>query len=125
MKKRLWITLLLAALSLWPAACQGAGPSEGNPTLMFFWAEGCPFCEQVMPIVNEIEDDYGRRLDVIYVSQDEEQGRETAHEYGIVGTPTILLLDRSGEPFQVLRGTLPAAVVEQAVQDLLAMEAQN
>ena len=67
-----------------------------------------------------IEQKYKRHLDVIYVSVDEAEGKELARESGVIGTPTFLLLDSEGTQVNVLRGSLPAPVIEKAIEDLIA-----
>jgi hypothetical protein len=71
------------------------------------------------PIVNGIGHKYGDRLNVLTVSLDESSGRELAREHGVFGTPTLLLLDEERIPVNVLRGSLPAPLIEQAVADLV------
>jgi thioredoxin-like negative regulator of GroEL len=74
----------------------------------------------VTPIVDGIRREYRGRLNVVYVSIDRSDSKELAQEYGVVGTPTILLLDSEGNQVDVLRGSFPPPLVEQAVEDLLA-----
>jgi len=70
--------------------------------------------------VDGIKRRYGRQIQVIYVSMDQQKGKEIAKEHQIVGTPTILLLDRDGNQVNILRGSLPPPLIEQAVVELLA-----
>jgi hypothetical protein len=49
------------------------------------------------PIVDEIGQKYGRQLDVVYAEVDQRQGQDLAKRHGIIGYPTILLLDSEGE----------------------------
>ena len=72
------------------------------------------------PIVDGIEQQYRRHIDVVYVSVDESEGKELAREYGVIGTPTFLLLDSEGNQVNILRGSLPAPVIEKAIEDLIA-----
>ena len=72
------------------------------------------------PIVNGIKREHRGRLNVVYVSMDQPAGKKLAKQHGVVGTPTILLLDGEGGRVNVLRGLLPPPLIEQAVQDLLA-----
>ena len=72
------------------------------------------------PIVDGIEQKYRRHIDVVYVSVDESEGKELAREYGVIGTPTFLLLDSEGNQVNILRGSLPAPVIEKAIEDLIA-----
>ena len=72
------------------------------------------------PIVDGIEQKYKRQIDVVYVSVDEPEGKELAREYGVIGTPTFLLLDSEGNQVNILRGSLPLPVIEQAIEELIA-----
>lgn len=69
--------------------------------------------------MNGIEREYGRRLNVIHVSMDEEAGVDAAHEMGVIGTPTVLLLNCSGEPVNRLQGVIPEQLIEEAVAELV------
>jgi thioredoxin-related protein len=77
------------------------------------------------PIVNGIRRETRGQLDVVHVSMDEARGRELAREYGVYGTPTLLLLDRAGNQVNVLRGSFPESIIEQAVSDLLEQDATS
>ena len=72
-----------------------------------------------MPIVNGIEREYRGQLNVVYVSMDEEEGLGVAREYGVIGTPTILLLDDQGEQVNIVQGVPAEPQVIQLVEDLL------
>ena len=72
------------------------------------------------PIVDGLGRQDGRQLDVVYAEIDEPDGKELAREYGVVGTPTILLLDRQGNQVRVLRGSFPSSLIEQAIEEALA-----
>ena len=72
------------------------------------------------PIVDGIEQKYKRHIDLVYVSVDETDGKELAREYGVMGTPTFLLLDSDGTQVSILRGSLPAPVIEKAIEELIA-----
>ena len=72
------------------------------------------------PIVDGIKREYRGRLDVVYAGIDRPDGKKLAGQYGVVGTPTILLMDSQGNQVNVLRGLLPPELIEQAIEDLLA-----
>ena len=69
-----------------------------------------------------IKREYRGQLDVVYVNIVRADGKELAKQHGVVGTPTILLLNSEGDRMNMLRGVLPPSVIEQAVEDLLAQE---
>ena len=70
--------------------------------------------------MNGIKREYRGRLNVVFVSLDRSDGRRLAKQYEVVGTPTILFLDREGSQVNVLRGALPAQLIKQAAEELLA-----
>ena len=72
------------------------------------------------PIVDGLRREYRGQLNVVYAEIDEPDGKELAKELGVVGTPTILLLDSQGEQVSALRGSFPSSLIEQAIQEVLA-----
>jgi thiol-disulfide isomerase/thioredoxin len=74
------------------------------------------------PIVDEVEKDYGRKINFVYVEMHTPKGKEEAREEGVMGTPTFLLLNGEGERVFMLQGVQPRPVFEQHLDDLLARE---
>jgi len=70
--------------------------------------------------VDELKHKYRGQINVVYVSVDRSKGKELAREYGVIGTPTILFLDREGNQVNGMRGALSQATIEQAIKKLLA-----
>lgn len=75
------------------------------------------------PIVDGIRREYKRQLNVVYVDMDKPDGKKLAKQHDVVGTPTFVLLDSEGNKVNVLRGSLPATLIEQAVENLVANQA--
>ena len=96
--------------------------AESGPSLLYFRANNCPYCKQMTPIVEEIERDYGQRLNVVYATVDEQEGKQLAREHGIIGYPAMLLLDSEGERVGLLHGVVPRPSLEGMVDDLLQAE---
>jgi len=111
----------LAATVLMACACSPFETGNG-PTLIFFRAANCPYCKQMTPVVNEIEDKYGKQLNVIYAEVEQQQGKVLARQHGIIGFPAILLLDSEDERANLFHGVIPPSILEQAVEDLLREE---
>lgn len=126
MKKHIFLVgaLVVATLAVTVLVACGSlsSPAGGRPTLVYFRASNCPYCKQMTPVVNEIEKKYGKQLNVIYAEVEQQQGKELAKQYGIIGYPTMLLLDSEGERVGLLRGVVPLLSLEQMVDDLLAEE---
>lgn len=74
------------------------------------------------PIVDGLKQEYGRQIEVEYANVADQKTKDLAREYGIIGYPTFLFLNSSGEQVNLLRGVLPVSVLEQTVDDLLSAE---
>lgn len=70
-----------------------------------------------------IKREYRGQINMVYVRMDQQEGRELAQQYGVVGIPTILLLDSKGNQVNVLRGSIPRPLIEQAVEELVRQQA--
>jgi thioredoxin 1 len=99
-----------------------AGQSANRPSLIYFRAANCPYCKQMTPVVNDVERAYGRQLAVTYAEVDSQEGKDLAKHHGIIGYPTILLLDSEGERIGLLRGVVPRSSLEQMIEELLASQ---
>ena len=53
------------------------------------------------------------------ISMDEEEGVNIAHELGVIGTPTVVLLDCEGSIVNRLQGVIPQPLIEEAVEELI------
>ncbi len=71
------------------------------PVLVEFWAEWCPPCKVLGPILDEISAEFGDRLRLYKVDSDEH--RELSARFEVLAVPTILLFS-GGELRQRLVG---------------------
>ena len=90
---------------------------RGNPVVMFFGTTWCPACRGEMPVFKAIYEKYaGRGLNFLYIDINESTERvarfakqnsfpylvlvdadgSVANDYNIIGVPTLILVDKSG-----------------------------
>ncbi|MBT2207391.1 MULTISPECIES: thioredoxin [Actinomadura] len=75
-----------------------------RPVLVEFWADWCPPCKMIAPILDEIEAEYGDRLAVAKLNGDDHP--EVAARYNVLGFPTLNLY-RDGEVVRQIVGARP------------------
>ena len=72
--------------------------------LVDFWAPWCGPCKAIGPVLEEIAQTYGDKLDVVKVNVDE--SREVAIKYGVRSIPTLILI-RDGQILDTTSGSMP------------------
>ncbi|WP_426446451.1 thioredoxin [Paenibacillus sp. S-38] len=70
-------------------------------TLVDFGAPWCPPCRTLLPLLDELGEDYGSSLAVLKLNCDDSP--ETAAAYGVMSMPTVILF-KNGEPVEKLVG---------------------
>lgn len=77
-----------------------------RPVLVDYWAEWCGPCRMIAPILEELSEDYGERLQIAKMNVDENQ--QIPARFGIRGIPTLMLF-KSGQLVATKVGALPKA----------------
>jgi thioredoxin len=84
--------------------------SKEMPVVVDFWAEWCPPCRMVAPILDKLAGEYAGRVRVAKVDTDANQGLSQAFQ--IMSIPTIMIVKEGhiifGQP-----GALPEAVFRE------------
>lgn len=90
---------------------------EGNPAVLVFWTAWCPICKEEAPYINKLAAEFeAKEVKVVGINIGESDARvaegikdfgikytvardkdtSVAKSYKVVGTPTIVFLDRKG-----------------------------
>ena len=65
------------------------------PVLMQFWASWCKPCQIMTPVIEDIQNEYGKKMTVYRVDVD--KCRDVITRFGVLSVPTIILFV-DGEP---------------------------
>jgi thioredoxin len=92
---------------------------EGEaPCLIDFYADWCGPCKIIAPVLEQLQKDYGDKLNIYKVNTENEQ--ELAAMFGIQSIPSLLFVPKEGKP-QMAMGALPKETFEQAFKEVLGV----
>ena len=63
--------------------------NSANPVFVDFWAEWCGPCRIVGPVVEELSNEYGDKINFVKVNVDE--NNELAQKYNVFSIPTLAI----------------------------------
>jgi thioredoxin 1 len=77
---------------------------NAKPVLVDFWAEWCGPCRMIAPILEQIAEEHGDKLEIVKLNTDENP--ETAAKYGVLNIP-MLNVYVNGEVAKTIVGAKP------------------
>jgi len=90
---------------------------EGTtPCIIDFYADWCPPCKKVEPILKELAKEYKGKVIIYKINTDNE--RELASAFGIRNIPTYLFVPAKGDP-QSTSGALPRESFVRIIDEFL------
>ena len=90
---------------------------EGTlPCIIDFYADWCPPCKKVEPILKELAKEYKGKIIIYKINTDNE--RELASAFGIRSIPTYLFIPAKGDP-QSAAGALPRESFVKIIDEFL------
>jgi len=93
---------------------------EGDiPCMIDFYADWCQPCKIVIPILDELAEEYKGKINIYRVNTEEEQ--ELAGMFGIRSIPSLLFVPKDAQP-QMAVGALHKDSFEKAISEVLKVE---
>jgi len=90
---------------------------EGEtPAIIDFYADWCGPCKVIAPLLEELKDEYGDKLEIYKVNTEEQ--RELSSVFGVQSIPSLLFIPKEGQP-QMAMGALPKETFKQAISEVL------
>jgi thioredoxin 1 len=83
------------------------------PVLVDFWAEWCPPCHRLAPVLDELSVEYAGRARIVKLDSDENP--ETTREYGVMSMPTLIVF-RGGQVVSQVIGAHPKAKLRELIE---------
>lgn len=87
-----------------------------KPAIIDFYADWCGPCRMLAPVLEEIEKQYGDKIDIFKV--DTEASPELAAVFGIRGIPSILFIPADGSQPAMVTGFIPKEAFEEAIEEI-------
>ncbi|WP_030899194.1 thioredoxin [Streptomyces sp. NRRL F-5126] len=84
--------------------------------LVDFWAPWCGPCRLVAPVLEQLADQYGDRIEVVQLNVD--LSPRTAQEYGVSSIPTLNVY-QGGKVVKTVIGAKPKAALEHDLMEFL------
>jgi thiol-disulfide isomerase/thioredoxin len=69
--------------------------SSGKPVFLFLYVDWCHFCQQQIPIIDELEQEYAENITFLRVNC--EKHPKAMKEFGASGYPSMFLMDKGDD----------------------------
>jgi len=93
-----------------------------EPVLVEFWAEWCPPCHRMAPLLDQLSTEYAGRAQITKLNADENPA--TARAYAVMAMPTFALFSGGEVVWQVV-GAQPASRLRQKLDEALSAVASG
>ena len=90
--------------------------SHNLPVLVDFWAEWCPPCVVVAPLLEQVVNERAGEILLAKLEVDEGENMKLAGRYQVRGFPTIILF-QNGQEKGRFSGAKPASHIEQFIDE--------
>lgn len=89
---------------------------SSKPVIVDYWAEWCGPCRMVAPVLEEIANEHGDKIDVVKLNIDENPG--ISQRYQIMAIPTMSVF-KGGEVVKQIVGAKPKAALLRELAEFI------
>lgn len=89
---------------------------SSKPVIVDYWAEWCGPCRQVSPVLEEIANEHGDKIDVVKLNIDENPA--ISQRYKIMAIPTMSVF-KDGEVVKQIVGAKPKAALLRELAEFI------
>ena len=89
--------------------------SHERVILLDLWADWCPPCITIAPILEQVVTEYQDRVRLVKLEVDEGDNMKIAGRYKVRGFPTIMLF-QNGEEKERFSGAKPASFIREFIE---------
>lgn len=93
-----------------------------KPFVIDFYANWCPPCQAMIPIMEELEKRYKDKVEIVKVNIDISQNRPLVIKYRVVSIPTFVFINSKGEVSNIIIGYKKLEVMENEFKKLLQQD---
>ena len=90
--------------------------SHQYPVLVDLWADWCPPCIVIAPILKKVVENYDSKISLAKIEVDEGKNMKVAGQYQVRGFPTILFI-QNGEEKARFSGARTASYIEDFIDE--------
>ena len=87
-----------------------------KPAIIDLYATWCPPCKKLAPILEQVQKQYGEKIQIYKVDVDKE--KSISQLFNVKSIPDMVFIPRDGKPFTVV-GLRPQNQIEQIIQEKL------
>lgn len=91
-----------------------------RPAVVDFWAPWCAPCLRLAPVIDELAEKYGDKVDFYKMNIDENQ--QVAQDLRISSIPLVVFFPAGSHPFKGAVGVQPADVYENAIKEMISQK---
>ena len=93
-----------------------AGEQADPPIFAFFYADWCTACAAQRPTIEKLEDEFGARIDFVWIDVDDPRNREVVTVYRVRAIPFSVLVSSAGEIVGYWVGERPESTLRAALE---------